>query len=254
MLVLVLTTVIEAFVSTAPVASVTVPWIAAYTFCAHAIGNPARQRIERTGVAKKKILSFIISPHVVYLAEGLAVPPRNIFPYFHTQETPTPTRIIGQIAAFESLEPFESNHAMTSYNQKQRFQIIWNLEAYRKPAVVLYRRLLPMEFLIAIPARTYCWFPSRCRAMSLAHAGDRAHLEFHIESATRLCDKLQIGGFRITQLGRSERLGYLPIAVGDWKYCDNFLNTKYGRQTATVFEMCDKDRRFRDDQRFRSYE
>src|ERR1700691_5163853 len=62
MLLLLMTTVIEAFVSTAPVASVTVPWIAAYTFCPRAIGDVSRQRIEKTAVAKKKLLSFIIFP------------------------------------------------------------------------------------------------------------------------------------------------------------------------------------------------
>jgi hypothetical protein len=90
--------------------------------------------------------------------------------------------------------------------------------------------------------------------MSLAHARNRVHLEFPGESANLFCEKLQIGGLTVALVGRSERLCNLPIAVGDWKYCDSFLNIKYEWSAATVFEIPDKDRRFRDDQRLRSYQ
>jgi hypothetical protein len=52
--------------------------------------------------------------------------------------------------------------------------------------------VLPMEFLITIPARMSCWFSSCCRAMSLAHVWKKVHFVFPGDRASRLCDQLQI--------------------------------------------------------------
>src|SRR5580658_5780025 len=98
--VLVLTMEIEALVSTAPVASVTVPWIAAYTFCARATAVAKRHTIEIAAVAKSTVLNFIFSPHVIRLDQRFTGIGSDPLPYFHAQETLTQSRFAGQITAF----------------------------------------------------------------------------------------------------------------------------------------------------------